>query len=70
MRALKNVRVVAEQPTDNAPSESLKVGRALFQPNTSSNQGVFDICLKCLQVLYIYHCYFSHYDLYTLFAKN
>ncbi|KAJ8425719.1 hypothetical protein Cgig2_015867 [Carnegiea gigantea] len=46
MRTLKNVRVVAERLTDNAPPESLKVRRALLQSNTSLNQGVFDICLK------------------------
>ncbi|KAJ8436179.1 hypothetical protein Cgig2_010423 [Carnegiea gigantea] len=38
MRTLKSARVVAEQPTNNAPLESSKVRRALFQSNTSRNQ--------------------------------
>ncbi|KAJ8428899.1 hypothetical protein Cgig2_024968 [Carnegiea gigantea] len=38
MRTLKNVTIVAEQPMDNAPPESSKVRRALFQSNTSLNQ--------------------------------
>ncbi|KAJ8433986.1 hypothetical protein Cgig2_012679 [Carnegiea gigantea] len=45
MRTLENVRIVAKQPTDNASAESPKVRRALFQSNSSLNQGVYDICL-------------------------
>ncbi|KAJ8430550.1 hypothetical protein Cgig2_030217 [Carnegiea gigantea] len=37
---LKNVRIVTEQPMNNVPREPLKVRRALFQSNSSLNQGV------------------------------
>ncbi|KAJ8425601.1 hypothetical protein Cgig2_028484 [Carnegiea gigantea] len=44
MRILKNVRIVAEKPMDNAPRQSPKIPRALFQSNSSLNHGVYDLC--------------------------